>query len=133
MKWVAKPTGNMTLGIIEGKRIIVRVDMLSQNTMVAGDEGEKLCRSLNDLSAIAACANGEVIELPYDSGLSALPWTISKSLKSYSIRDRYGHSVCSQRLTGENISQVEKDFNIIEKAIIALDCKYNVEIVGRNV
>jgi len=58
MNWVAKITGNMTLVIKEGKRIVTRVDMLSQNTLKAGDYGDRLCRVINDLSAIANCVNG---------------------------------------------------------------------------
>ncbi len=80
MNWKAKATGDMTLSVVDETGFqILKIDMLKQNTMQAGNEGKKLMRSMNDLGIIA---NFSIQK--YDSSSSArmyegeevssLPW-----------------------------------------------------------
>jgi hypothetical protein len=118
MDWVAMATGNMTLAITEGKRIVARVDMLSQNTLKAGDDGERLCRAINDLTAIANCVNSTATILPYeDCGLSPLPWQIKWSEKRFAVYDSTGRTICSRSVSATNRNRVMADFDAITVAI----------------
>lgn len=118
MDWVAKTTGNMTLAITEGKRIVARVDMLSQNTLKAGDGGERLCRAINDLTAIANCVNAAATILPYeDCGLSSLPWQIKRTEKRSAVYDSTGKIICSRSVSATNRNQVMADFDAITVAL----------------
>ena len=87
-RWEARATGDMTLSVCSfpvGKEKILTVDMLSQNTMRAGDSGERLARAYNDLWLLSRCpslASGvdtpeKVLStLPHkDIGISPIPWT----------------------------------------------------------
>ena len=82
MIWSAKPTGDMTLSILDENGLqILHVDMLSYGTMKAGDGGEKLARTMNDLSVLAGFASERYIidadTLPQpEAGISPLPWTV---------------------------------------------------------
>lgn len=126
--WTVKPTGNMTLAILDGKRIVARVDMLSQNTLKAGDNGERLCRAINDLSAIANAVNGKRINLPHESGISPLPWSIRKSENRYTICDITGRTICSRNIVTTEHKQIVADFDVIE-AVIQSICDIEEDIV----
>ena len=54
MAWESKSTGNMTLAICDEKRVVLRVDMLRQKTIPAGDKRRKLCIAKNDLTVLTA-------------------------------------------------------------------------------
>ena len=82
MKWTAKPMGDMTLSIVDEKdRQILKIDMLSYQTMKAGENGDLPARAMNDLTVIANFADG-VYEIPprnstcADGGCSRLPWKV---------------------------------------------------------
>ena len=115
--WAVMVTGNMTLAIVDGKRIVARVDMLSQNTLKAGTDGERLCRAMNDLTAIANAINGIKATLPYESGLSPLPWSISQSERRFAIYDNTGRTLCSRNIAVKNKNQIVADFAAIEAVI----------------
>lgn len=83
MKWTAKPTGDMTLSVIDENGFqLLKVDMLNAGTMKAGTDGSILCRTLNDLSLIASFAENQYSTLedilPYpEEGISPIPWLVS--------------------------------------------------------
>ena len=117
MAWVVKITGDMTLAITEGKRIVVRVNMLGQKTMEAGNNGERLCRAINDLSAIADFFNETEIKLPHpECGLSPLPWHIKQAKNSFSVCDSLSKTICFQTIASTNSIQV-KYFDEIKTVI----------------
>ncbi|MEI6514043.1 MAG: hypothetical protein WCO51_12345 [bacterium] len=127
MDWVAKATGDMTLAIAEGKRIVVRVDMLSQNTLKAGDRGERLCRTMNDLTVIANCVNGKATVLPHeDCGLSPLPWQIKRSEKRFAVYDSTGRTICSRSISATNRNRAMADFNALIVAVAYINT--NIEL-----
>lgn len=82
MLWTAKPTGDMTLSVLDEKgQQILCVKMLSYGTMKAGDGGEKLARTMNDLSVLARFGSGQTDiaedDLPQpEAGISPLPWSV---------------------------------------------------------
>ena len=60
MSWTAKITGDMTLSVLDDSGFkVLGVDMLRMNTMQAGDGGESLARTLNDLRLLAQAASAE--------------------------------------------------------------------------
>lgn len=82
MKWTAKPTGDMTLSVVDEKGFqILKVDMLSYNTMKAGTDGAVLFRTMNDLSLLA-CFASKIYDITPESRLygddpiSKLPWNV---------------------------------------------------------
>ncbi len=89
--WISKPTGNMTLSVLSQQGLqILKIDMLSAKTMLAGTDGIILYRSLNDLFVIAEFSNCRysfsVNDLPYpDAGLSPLPWKINYDMSKRKI------------------------------------------------
>ena len=81
MPWTAKPTGGMTLSILDESGFkVLGVDMLKMKTMEAGDDGALLARTLNDLKLLAQAADAEDadrLELwDASAGLSPTPWSI---------------------------------------------------------
>ena len=121
MSWEVKIPGNMTLVIIEGKRIVARVDMLSQNTLKAGDDGNRLCRTMNDLTAISNAVNSTEIVLPYENGLSPLPWRATWSENRYVIKDGKGRVICSRSISVNTHAKAEADFQAIAVAIDSIN------------
>jgi hypothetical protein len=94
MSWTAKITGDMTLSVLDDSGFkVLGVDMLRMNTMQAGDEGETLARTLNDLRLLAQAVG---IENPSSwtladpsAGLSPRPWEIEfhESKRRVRVRD----------------------------------------------
>ncbi len=121
MSWEVKISGNMTLVIIEGKRIVARVDMLSQNTLKAGDDGNRLCKTMNDLTAISDAVNNTEIILPYEIGLSPLPWRSTWSENRYVIKDAKGRVICSRIISENNRARAKADFQTISIAINSIN------------
>ena len=81
MPWTAKITGDMTLSILDENGFkVLGVDMLRLNTMLAGDGGTLLARTLNDLTLLAQSAqteNAGDLELwDVSAGLSPTPWSV---------------------------------------------------------
>jgi hypothetical protein len=94
MTWTAKITGDMTLSVLDDRGFkVLGVDMLRMNTMQAGDGGEILARTLNDLGLLAQAAsakNPSCCTLPDPSaGLSPRPWEIEfqESKRRVRVRD----------------------------------------------
>lgn len=97
MTWTAKTTGNMTLSILDEDGFkVLGVDMLRTNTMRAGDGGELLARTLNDLGLLAQAADTADEELwvvaDPSAGLSPRPWQFDfrDGTRRVSIRDADG-------------------------------------------
>ena len=80
---------------------VLGVDMLRMKTMQAGDGGELLARTLNDLSLLAQAADAadakELLLEDASAGLSPLPWQteFQKRLRRVRVRD------ANDRLVGE--------------------------------
>ena len=127
MSWEVKISGNMTLVIIEDKRIVARVDMLSQNTLKAGDNGNRLCRTMNDLTAISDAVNNTEIVLPYEIGCSPLPWRATLSEKRYVIKDAKERVICSRSISANTRAKAEADFQAISIAIDSISSFYEPE------
>lgn len=54
--WRVAATGNMTLCVVmSADTRVLRVDMLKQDTMHVGLDGDRLARAYNDLALVAAC------------------------------------------------------------------------------
>ncbi len=117
MSWEVKISGNMTLVIIKGKRIVARVDMLSQNTLKAGDNGDRPCITINDLTAISNAFNSTEIVMRYENGFSPLPWQATWSEKRFVIKDVTGRVICSRSISANTRAQAETDFQAIAVAI----------------
>ena len=87
MRWSAKPTGDMTLSVVDEKGFqILKIDMLSYDTMKAGTNGDRLVRALNNLTILAGFGDAsyfvEMDDLPFpDETISVLPWKIDYSKK----------------------------------------------------
>lgn len=135
--WYAKPTGDMTLSVIDENGFqIVKVDMLAQNTMAAGLEGDKLAQTLNDLSVIASFANDcnlIDIELPYeDISVSDVPWTASydetkRKLVIKSKNGKIADRVFPKSLTQKQIKNiVDVIFNGIDRVNTTYKSKANI-------
>lgn len=82
MKWIAKATGDMTLSILDQEdKQVLKVDRLRENTLKAGNNGDILCRIMNDLQVIANFQfekyeiDDETLLYP-DKGLSPFPWSL---------------------------------------------------------
>lgn len=96
MSWTAKITGDMTLSVLDESGFkVLGVDMLRMNTMHAGDGGETLARTLNDLRLLAHAASSENPS-PSDwalgdpsAGVSPRPWEIElhESARRVRVRD----------------------------------------------
>jgi hypothetical protein len=94
MSWTAKITGDMTLSVLDDRGFkVLGVDMLRMNTMQAGDGGETLARTLNDLGLLAQAAGAEnpnqsALADP-SAGLSPRPWEIDfqESKRRVLVRD----------------------------------------------
>lgn len=102
MAWVAKITGDMTLSVLDAAGFkVLGVDMLRMNTMRAGDGGQLLARTLNDLHLLAAAASypdRESLPLAYPSeGASPRPWKLvfHQGTRRLQLRD------AQRRLVGE--------------------------------
>jgi hypothetical protein len=127
MEWKAKPTGNMTLALCDGKRVILSIDMLTQNILPPGDNGHKLCVALNDLSLIAnavSTADGEIFikQLPYaEDGFSPTPWTAGIDSHKLFVRDSNGRLICSKAITHTNSAQLRADFDLLLIALLKIN------------
>jgi hypothetical protein len=94
MSWTAKITGDMTLSVLDDSGFkVLGVDMLRMNTMQAGDGGETLARTLNDLGLLAQAASAEdpgrcTLADP-SADLSPRPWEIDfdESRRQVRVRD----------------------------------------------
>ena len=81
MQLKVKPTGNMTLSILnEQETQMLKLDMLRGKTMEAGLGGDRLALALNNLVLIAetinsGCADAENLPHP-EAGFSPLPWVV---------------------------------------------------------
>lgn len=103
MPWEAKITGDMTLSILDEHGVkVLGVDMLKANTMRAGDGGDLLARTLNDLSLIAQAADaagGEGLQLRDPSaGLSPTPWSVvaQEPKRQVQVRDLSGRRIADR-------------------------------------
>ena len=96
--WIAKSTGNMTLSILDENGFkVLGVDMLRMNTMRAGDSGQLLARTLNDLKLLAQAAfvsdDSSLALSDPSAGLSPKPWWLDiqerpRRIRIYDATDR---------------------------------------------
>ena len=94
MGWIAEPTGDMTLSILDEDGFqILKVDMLGAGTVKAGTNGDILVRTLNDLNVIARFSINDYdisdANLKYPGGgLSPLPWNVqyNSEIRSLSVK-----------------------------------------------
>jgi hypothetical protein len=102
MSWTAKITGDMTLSVLDDRGFkVLGVDMLRMNTMQAGDGGEILVRTLNDLGLLAQAASAEnpsccTLADP-SAGLSPRPWEID-------FQEPSGESECEMPTIAQSVS-----------------------------
>ncbi len=103
MPWTAKITGDMTLSILDENGFkVLGVDMLQMNTLRAGDGGELLARTLNDLALLAQAADVTDAHSPElwdaSAGLSPTPWCVDVWEKSRRIwvRDARGRTIAER-------------------------------------
>ena len=124
--WISKPTGNMTLSVLSQQGLqILKIDMLSANTMTAGTGGNILCRSLNDLFVIAEFSNCLysfiVDDLPYPAaGISPLPWVISYDVNKRKIVVKcFGNKLIANRIFPKSVKEetIIEIVNIIGKGV----------------
>ena len=111
MPWTAKITGDMTLSILdEGGFKVLGVDMLRMKTMRAGDGGELLARTLNDLGLLAQAADAadakKLVLEDASAGLSPLPWQFEfqASMRRVHVRDAHDR-LLGERTFPKNTSQ----------------------------
>ncbi len=97
-------TGDMTLSILDESGFkVLGVDMLRMNTMRAGDGGELLARTLNDLKLLAQAVNPRnskhlAIDDP-SAQLSPLPWQFEfqESTRRVIVRDADGRMIADRK------------------------------------
>lgn len=103
MPWTAKITGDMTLSILDESGFkVLGVDMLRMNTMRAGDGGELLARTLNDLTLLAQAADvtdacsSKLWDAP--AGLSPRPWRmdVHDRTRQVRVRDASGRTIAER-------------------------------------
>ena len=106
MPWTARITGDMTLSILDENGFkVLGVDMLRTNTMRAGDGGELLARTLNDLTLLAQAANvtdADGLELwDASAGLSPTPWRMDfqQRLRRVRVQDANGRLLGDRRFS----------------------------------
>lgn len=121
MKWISKPTGDMTLSVVDENEFqILKVDMLKAGIMKAGTDGAILCKTINDLTLIAGFSDKKCLEtddLPYpDFGISPLPWSIQYDVgsRSITIKSAKNKKVAS-RIFPARIS--DEDYQMIVKTL----------------
>jgi len=124
MKWTAKPTGDMTLSILDEDGFqVLKVDMLSQGTMQAGLEGRRLMMTMNDLTIIAGFSEGKDIigleELPYeDEGYSPKPWSVTYDERRRTIKVSSIRKICDRKYpTTTPIEKIQEIYSIIRDGI----------------
>lgn len=110
MAWTARPTGDMTLSILDENGFkVLGVDMLKMKTMEAGDDGARLARTLNDLKLLAQAAdakNADPLALGDPSGgLSPTPWgiVVQDRRQQIQVRDASGRRI-AERTFGKSIN-----------------------------
>ena len=103
MRWTAKITGDMTLSILDENGFkVLGVDMLRANTMRAGDGGDLLVRTLNDLTLLAQAADAACRECPKlrdpSAGLSPTPWSVlvQEPKRQVQVRDASGRRIADR-------------------------------------
>ncbi len=103
MAWTAKITGDMTLSILDENGFkVLGVDMLKANTMRAGDGGDLLVRTLNDLTLLAQAADAGCRECPKlrdpSAGRSPTPWSVlvQEPKRQVQIRDASGRRIADR-------------------------------------
>lgn len=103
MPWEAKITGDMTLSILDEHGVkVLGVDLLKANTMRAGDGGDLLVQTLNDLTLLAQAADaagGEGLQLRDPSaGLSPTPWSVvvQEPKRQVQVRDARGRRIADR-------------------------------------
>lgn len=117
MKWTAKPTGHMTLSIVDEDDFqVLKVDMLSAGTMKAGTEGDTLIRTLNDLQVIANFSQGNYDisdnNLKYPGGgISTLPWSVhydsqKRRIAVKSVKNRIADRSFPKSISEETIAEI---------------------------
>jgi len=106
MAWTARPTGDMTLSILDENGVkVLGVDMLKMKTMEAGDDGARLARTLNDLKLLAQAADAkdtDRLELwDASAGLSPTPWSIvvQDRKRQIQVRDASGRRIAERTFT----------------------------------
>ena len=105
MKWIAKPTGDMTLSVLnEAGKQILKIDMLKYNTMKAEQHGKPLFVAMNDLQIIANFTD-EIYDVPPKNGRykarhehSPFPWsyTYDEKKRRLIIRNASGDKICDK-------------------------------------
>lgn len=119
MSWVAKPTGDMTLSILDEEGFqILKVDMLSAGTMKAGTEGDILARTLNDLQIIAHFSEKDFDisddNLMFPGGeISQLPWTVIYDQNKRKLVVKSGKKTICDRIFPKSISE-KQIYDIID-------------------
>ncbi len=129
MMWNVKITGDMTLSIIDENDLqILKVDMLSSNTMKAGTDGEILCRTINDLTVISNFSRGEYSfddeALPYSGeGISPLPWVVNYDEKKATITVKSAKKVIANRKFPPSIAEdtIREIYECLKKGIDSIN------------
>jgi hypothetical protein len=133
-KWQYKATGDMTLSVVvaqTGQRVFT-VQMLSAGTMKAGLEGDRLARSINDLSLLAQIPRlmgGDIkIDLaPHpEVGNSPFPWSVilSKTKCALQIEDARKKKI-AESLSGKRSHPEWLEFvSLIQEGIEVVNARF---------
>lgn len=126
MPWSARITGDMTLSILDESGFkVLGVDMLRTNTMRAGDGGELLARTLNDLTLLARSADvtdANSLELwDASAGLSPTPWRIDvqNRTRKVQVRDATGRLIAERSFPRTTPSEVLR--NVFGRITVAVE------------
>jgi hypothetical protein len=124
VKLRVKPTGNMTLSILdENDKQVLKIDMLRAKTMKAGFGGNRLAQALNDLALITETVNAEHmdVDLPHpDIGISPRPWVVESDEKKRTlcVKDADGRVIADRRFpSGYDAQRVELLLTAFDTAI----------------
>ena len=131
-KWYAKPTGDMTLSVVDdtGKQIL-KVDMLVQSTMKAGFGGDKLARAMNDLTVLATIPTLILdptysIDMPFkDVGHSDIPWSLVFTDKKIGVKDAKGKKIAGKVFSKRDQGLfLEHILDVLAQGILIINAVY---------
>ena len=102
--WKVRTTGDMTISVLgpDGLQLL-KVDLLRSGAMPAGDHGERLARTYNNLAILASIpdilAGRTATTLrSAEAGTSPLPWDcqVSHNGRGLKVRDAHGKLIASR-------------------------------------
>jgi hypothetical protein len=110
--WQAAITGDMTLSILDDKgKKVLGVDMLHAKTMLAGTDGERLERTMNDLQAIADIVSKRIPDL--SEPLSPRPWNVSQSGKMVRVKDREVRTIAEHKIPEASLPTILQSLQVV--------------------